>query len=248
MAAIKTLIETLFQSANKTSIEKNWLQSIIDKYNHPERFTKEKVQPAFFESFDKFLDIKKLSDVRKKNFRVIYRALQRFKLYKHITLNLDTITDITLQAFEKFLKKEHTFFNKLDNGTYECVDKYKYIYETLPETRPPQPRGQNTINDVFAKLRTFFIWCINNNLTTNNPFKNFKVQECIYGTPYYLTIKERNQLYNADLSHRPQLAIQRDIFVFQCVIGCRVSDLYRFTKDNVINDCIEYIPRKTKVR
>ena len=42
------------------------------------------------------------------------------------------------------------------------------------------------------------------------------------------------------------LAVQRDIFVFQCLIGCRVGDLYKLTKSNVINEGIEYIPRKTK--
>lgn len=44
----------------------------------------------------------------------------------------------------------------------------------------------------------------------------------------------------------PQLAIQRDIFVFQCLVGCRVGDLIKMTKNCVINGGIEYIPRKTK--
>lgn len=43
-----------------------------------------------------------------------------------------------------------------------------------------------------------------------------------------------------------QLATQRDIFVFQCMIGCRVSDLYKMTYANIIGDCIEYVPRKTR--
>ena len=42
------------------------------------------------------------------------------------------------------------------------------------------------------------------------------------------------------------MAIQRDIFIFQTLIGCRVSDLYRMTKLNVVNEAIEYIPKKTK--
>ena len=95
-------------------------------------------------------------------------------------------------------------------------------------------------------MRTFYLWCIDNGKTTNNPFRHYKIEECVYGTPYYTTIEERNQLYNADLSARPKLAIQRDIFVFQCLIGCRVGDLYRFTKANVINGAIEYIARKTR--
>lgn len=107
-------------------------------------------------------------------------------------------------------------------------------------------RGQNTINDVFTKLRTFFRWAVEQGKTENNPFKHFTVEECVYGTPYYITIEERNQLYKTDLSVIPALAVQRDIFVFQCLIGCRVGDLYKMTKANVINGGIEYIPRKTK--
>ena len=63
---------------------------------------------------------------------------------------------------------------------------------------------------------------------------------------YYITLEERDRIFNADLSATPQLAIQRDIFIFQTLIGCRVSDLYRMTKLNVVNEAIEYIPKKTK--
>ena len=40
--------------------------------------------------------------------------------------------------------------------------------------------------------------------------------------------------------------MQRDIFVFQCVIGCRVSDLRRLTKASIVDGAVEYIPKKTK--
>jgi len=40
--------------------------------------------------------------------------------------------------------------------------------------------------------------------------------------------------------------VQRDIFVFHCCVGCRVSDLRRLTKDNFINGEIHYIARKTQ--
>jgi integrase len=34
--------------------------------------------------------------------------------------------------------------------------------------------------------------------------------------------------------------------MFQCLIGCRVSDLAQLTKANLVDGCIEYIPQKTK--
>lgn len=41
------------------------------------------------------------------------------------------------------------------------------------------------------------------------------------------------------------LEAQRDIFIFQCLIGCRVSDLLSMTHDSIINGGIEYMPQKT---
>ncbi len=72
-------------------------------------------------------------------------------------------------------------------------------------------------------------------------FRQISDKECTYGTPYYITLEERDRIFNAYLLATPQLAIQRDIIVFQTLIGCRVSDLYRMTKLNVVNEAIEYI-------
>ena len=35
--------------------------------------------------------------------------------------------------------------------------------------------------------------------------------------------------------------------MFQCLIGCRVSDLNRLTKANIVDGFVEYIPQKTKM-
>ena len=114
-----------------------------------------------------------------------------------------------------------------------------------PETRTPKPRGQNTINDVFTQLRTLFNWAFDLELTRNRPFRHFKVKECVYGQPIFITIDERNKVYNTDFSFDPALEKQRDVFVFQCLVGCRISDLYGMTKRSLIDGDVQYIPRKT---
>lgn len=246
------LIRQVYNSIiDKATLTSEIFEIEIDKALNPDKYDLIEKQKTFFETFNTFLDSRNISDIRKRNFRVIQRALQRFELYKRLdapgnfSLNLDSITPDILSEFGKFLSDEHNFFTKDDNDKLICSALYKPIYEAVPESRTPQPRGQNTINDVFTKLRTFFLWANNLGKTDNNPFKNFKVQECVYGTPFYITIEERNQLYHTDLSQRPQLATQRDIFIFQCLIGCRVGDLFKMTKSNRMNGAIEYIPRKT---
>ena len=253
VALRKSQIIELYNAApDKSVLTSEWLSTEMDKLLHP--VVKAQGDSAsFFEDFDSFLETRKLSDVRTRNFRVIYRALQRFELYRRINvskkfhLSFDSVTPDILREFESFLRKEHTFFTRDEaTGKFICSRKYKPVYDAFPETRTPQARGQNTINDVFTKLRTLFRWAVEQGKTDNNPFTHFSVEECVYGTPYYITIEERNILYNTNLDPAPGLAVQRDIFVFQCLIGCRVGDLYKMTKANVINGGIEYIPRKTK--
>lgn len=248
LSALISEIKSKFFITPIEQITKEWLEDVIDRYRFPDKYVIKEEKPAFFATFDLFLNKHKLSEVRKKNFRVIYRALQRFEMWNNTTLNLDTITQETLRDFEEFLRVESSYFAQDEQSKkWSCInEEYKAVYEAYPETRTPQARGQNTINDIFTKLRTFYLWCIDNGKTTNNPFRHYKIEECVYGTPYYITIEERNQLYNADLSARPALAVQRDIMVFQCMVGCRIGDLYRFTKANVINGAIEYIARKTR--
>lgn len=243
IALRKNIILQAYNSEqNKAELTSETFEVKIDKLLNPSNYLPiEETPQTFFEAFDEFLLKHKLSEVRKSNYKVVYRALQRYELYttkttsKEFKLNLDTITAATLHSIEEFLKKE-----------FAICDEMPELYEAVPETRTPQKRGQNTINGIFTKMRTFYLWSIASGKTANNPFKRFIVEECVYGTPFYISIDERNKLYTADLTSRPQLAIQRDIFVFQCLIGCRVNDLYKMTTANIINGAIEYIPRKTK--
>ncbi|MDR1583377.1 MAG: site-specific integrase [Prevotellaceae bacterium] len=242
LSGINILISEELKTIDRDNSD--WLRDCLDKYYQRGQYTptieKPESKQSFFDIFNEFLDKHKLSDIRKNNFKVVLRALKRYELYKQekqkkFTLSFDTFTADTLDDIVTFLRQEHKL--------YETHSK---LYEQVPESRTPEPRGQNTINGILTKIRTFIIWCVDKGKTDNNPFRNYSIEECVYGTPYYISIDERNQLYHTDLSHRPALAIQRDIFVFQCLIGCRVADLYKFTKQNIINGAIEYIARKTK--
>lgn len=191
------------------------------------------------------------SDVWKKNFDVLIRALKRYETFvrlsdnkrKDFTLDIDTIDKNTLEDIESYLRNEHTL-----------LDEYPKIFEKFPantdtkrKSPKPQPRGNNTICALFNKFKAFYNWAIEKEKTSNDPFRGYEgITSEKYGTPYYITLDERNQIADFDLSERPQLAIQRDIFIFQCCIGCRVSDLMRLTDNNIIDGAIEYIPTKTK--
>lgn len=183
---------------------------------------KEKVEVVETETiytlFDRFLNERKLSTNRHDHYMVLKRCLERYEIHTKQPVTFE----INVQSFEHYLSIEHTLFEKQDE------------------------RGKNTIIGLLKKLRSFIIWANNNEHTTVNPFKTFKIEEAKYGTPFFLTIAERNHLYKCDLSHRKDLAIQRDIFIFQCLVGCRVADLMRLTSANIIGNFLEYVATKTK--
>jgi site-specific recombinase XerD len=232
----KKLIRSIYDSSIELTSE--ILELKIDQSLHPEKYISDEIEQkkqSYFEIFDEFLKLHKISEGRKAHYRVLKRALQRYELYREITLDIDTISKDTIRDIETFLKDEKSVF-----------DMHPEIYEKIPESRKPQPRGINTISGILSRYRTFCLWMVEEEKTTNNPFKGFSIDGEVYGTPYYISIEERNKLHNFDLSERPQLAIQRDIFIFHCLIGCRIGDLYSLTKSSVINGGIEYIARKTK--
>lgn len=247
VSELKQVILDAYNEADKEALTSETFCTIVDKRLHPDKYLKP--SNDFFSTMSEFLQKRKLSEVREKNFMVLYRALKRYEMFVSINqkkvfmLDIDTINSDTIEDFESFLRNEHTL----------CME-YPQLYEGFPanvsklrKTKMPVQRGDNTICSIFNRLRAFINWCNEQGKTTNKPFANYEgVTTEKYGTPFYITIDERNQIADFDLSNRPQLAIQRDIFVFQCLIGCRVSDLLKMTEANVMRGAVEYIPQKTK--
>lgn len=245
IAERKKLLLSIYDST--PNITSDGLEQLIDEQIHPEKYQKQR--DDFFFIMETYLQKKKLSEVREKNFRVLVRALQRYELFvsaykrKEFKLELDKVNFETIEDIESFLRNEHNLYNEYP----DIYKEFPAIVNTKRKSIKPQPRGNNTICALFNKLRAFYNWCNQQGITENCPFKKYSgITTEKYGTPFYLTLNERNFIADYDLSTHPQLAIQRDIFIFQCLIGCRISDLLKMTPENIINEAVEYIPHKTK--
>lgn len=196
----------------------------------------------FGNAFDEFLLAHDLSESRLLQYEVLRRLVLRFCMYSNKThdvkdavrTDIRSFTSHTLSSLWTFTEREHIIFKE-----------HPEFFEAFPDKREPRQRGKNTINDLFKKLRTFFHWCKDSGIMPKNPFDTFKVGADLYGTPVYITLDEVRTIYEADLSDCPRLARQRDVFVFQCCVGCRVGDLLKFKKSNLIDDSLQYIPHKT---
>lgn len=227
---LKDHILTEYNKIDKNNIQVSWLNDLVDKYHHPEKY--EKVPETLLDHYNTWLTEHKVSDNRRKQMKVLGGMLYRFGRYKGIELTLNNFTLEILKEFEQFLYNEHTL-----------PKKHPSIYEDTSEKMLPKKRSRNRISCLLSMLRGFF----NSDKIKKypSPFVEFHIDPEVYGTPIYISKEERDLIYKCDLSSRPALAIQRDIFIFQCLIGCRVGDLMRFTADNIHNGVLSYIAHKT---
>ena len=200
-----------------------------------------------FKAFERFVETQNVSHDRKRQYNVILRALKRYEIYSGEKITFETLSSDFLRDFYDYYSSEHQFVKIDEEGKRYIADPLlKQAYEAVPECRLPKPRGGNTLYGFMSRLHTFIHWALKNDLLTKDPFDNYDMGTSVYGTPFYLTKEERNQLYAATFPDNPGLDVQRDIFVFQCFIGCRIGDLMKMTRENIIDGAIEYIPRKTK--
>lgn len=235
----KKLIRKLYDS--KPGITSDQLDLMIDQELHPEKYYTETAKPkTFFDIYDLFVASYRGTERMKQHYRSVKRILQRYELFTQKTIpsfafTFESIDAELLRDVESFIHIEHTLF-----------EKHPDIYIAVPDSRAPKQRGRNRTNKIFRYLRTVVLWAMEEKQTTINSIPKFNIEQDVYGTPYYISIDERNTLYQKNLSEQPQLAIQRDIFVFHCLIGCRVGDLLKMKKNSIIDNAVEYIPRKTK--
>ena len=250
MEEISTFIQEEFikAGAGKVELVDKWLSSkLLDRIKIPKGERKSTVDNSTISTLAHFIEVHDISESQKRQYKVLYRALQRFTLYTCTSIELDDLTADTLRQFADYLSTEHKFIGKDKEGNPIIIDsRYQEVYDQVPECRYPKPRGKNDIIGTMSRFRTFVKWAKKNHLTTNEPFDEYEIGQPMYGTPFYITKEERNILYAAEFPKNPGLEIQRDIFVFHCFIGCRVGDLLQMKKSNVINGAIEYVPRKTK--
>lgn len=250
LISIERLLITTAQETTADNYTKTYFEEVIKRAEHPEQYQSQpqEAPPSFFETYREYYTTQPIGPARVAKYKVLERALLRFEAYKretealNFTLDLNTFTTAQATEFYTFLAQEHIY-----------SELYPEIYATIPSDthkarkRPKQEqRGHNTIVSLIRCLRAFFNWAFTHGHTVLRPFASFdKPMAEKYVTPYYITQEERNIIANWPMEgHRD--AAQRDIFIFQCLIGCRVSDLIRLTPADIVNGAVEYIPEKTK--
>lgn len=235
-------VEERYNAMRGHEIPKGWLAMVVDDFYRQE-LGNSSAGATFFQLYDEYLaatGIENSSHSRQMCYDVQRKSLVRFQNFKRLTqptfnLTIEGFGIMVLREYEEFLRNEHIY-----------VYTFPQILKGAPLTLKLRQKSQNAISNRFKYIRSIYNWAIKTGRLNINPMQGFTVAEEIYGTPFYLTIEERKKLEEFDFSNDPCLAIHRDIFVFHCCVGCRVSDLFSFTRENIVGTQLHYIARKTK--
>ncbi len=192
------------------------------------------------EVVDESLTIKKKTP--HKTLREVY---EEYRLARGIDVSTCRQYEVLLGALERFEPRRIWYADKV---SLQDIDAFCAFFRSERCGRKTIQRSQNTLTGKLKRWRALQNFAVLRGYAPSSPFSQFLIPSEVYGSPVFLTTEERDRLYAFD-DLSPSLRVQRDVFVFQCHVGCRVSDLVSLTKENVTPDgFLQYIPQKQRRR
>lgn len=156
----KHLTRKFINDSLTTRVGPRWLRDALEEYfGNRGNYT-------FNAAFDKFLHVHELSDSRISQYEVLRRLVLRFLLWKKGRADSAYARGTDLRFFDTNLLIDLWEFTEKE---YLIYKQHPEFFQAFPDKREPRPRGRNTVNDLFKKLRTFFRWCTDVNLVEKNP-------------------------------------------------------------------------------
>lgn len=203
-----------------------------------------------------------VSDGRMKRVRTIIKKLEQYELKRNRVITIGNCTPEILADFEKFLLTEVKVDTRRNHRNDIGVGE-----------------GKNTANTDLKLIKAVFNYCERNGIVDKTPFVRFELPKAVYADPIFLSQDELSAIALADYDvfekyikqsfkerikkgeirvmptakqieeYARSLEEKRDIFVFQCRVGCRVGDLLKLTKGNINEGkdgvYLHYIAEKT---
>lgn len=238
---VKSIIDALSESFNTETSDVSWAKSVIDNCVNPVANDNTGLTTVIYR-MEQYLAEHPMSKGSVLAYKPTIKKLQRYEAFKReiegkegFTLYCETIRPEDYLDFREYIINEYIYYND-----------YPEFYEKFDlGSHPPKQPSSTWVIDVMHHLRIVGHWCIRMGFTTNRSCDAFTIPAAVHGTPYYLTLEERDKVFHADLSKKPELEVYRDLFMFQSLVGCRVGDMFSFTPDNVVGDLLQYLPHKT---
>ncbi len=220
--------DELLNTRDKINLEKDWLKTVIDKFNNPEKYKKNKI--TLFRFIESYIESsknrinpssgKKIASSTLKKYGTCFYHLKEYVKREEKQIDFDDITIDFYYNFMKYLTKDCNL-------------------------------ATNTVGKQIAVLKGFMSAAVDQGLTNNTDFRkrNFKIvteeSEAIY-----LNEDELDKLWKHDFSEAEHLERVRDYFLIGCWTGCRFEDWDSINSKNIKNGFLIYEQGKTgqKVR
>ena len=241
-------VDEAANNADKDTIQGTWLADLVERYNYPDKFIKGQGKDIY-SLFAEYLSKKQFSTDFHKGNLVMIRSFYRWVAFRNATerkqfsIGIDILTKEDIEDYKDYLSNEQTLaeehphlFARIMANYPDCIGKGRNTIEA---------RGGNAVFKLMKKLKQFFAYLNSEGITTNNPFEGLNIGSEKFGTPFYITTEERDIIASTPMPTQ-HLTTQRDIFVFHCFIGCRVSDLIKLTESNITDGVLAYTPHKTQ--
>lgn len=243
---VADIITKLTDEYDAETADAVWVREVVNRCMFPD--VEQKLStPTFIDRFEQYLNEHKMAENSYNIYKPTLKKLKRYEAYKReidgikgFHLYVETITSDDYHDFEEYIQCEHELFK-------EYADFYSQF--GLKGVSVPKPMAIVSITFMIRHLRTIHHWCIKQGYTTNKSCDQVSNPDPTLGTPIYITLEERDKIYNADLSKQcMSIRMARDFFMFQSLIGCRVGDLRKLTYDNIHDGVLTYLPHKTMGR
>lgn len=257
------------------TISKDWILNVFDQVNTGKIFLKgewisfdsimyaagQEVEQHYrikdcrnlYDYFPQYLMSRKRSGYTCESFQVLANMLCRFELYQQLVLGnrkyslcIDTISSDTIESFRSYSRTEGELYQK-----YE--EKFKRVIELAQLRMPrlkPAPIANRSANQMIAHLRQLKAVCkfliYEERETDNFPFENVEIGDYdMNRQPICLNKSEILAIKHHTFEEGSVLSVQRDIFIFQCVSGCRYRDMICLTEANIKEKALSYKPIPT---
>lgn len=178
------------------------------------------ISSKFFEVYELFLLEKKNDFTEGANSET---TIKRYEYNKKLLIDFQ----------ESRNKKIH--FNQINKNFYNSFIEYCVSTKS---------HSANTLRRNVGLLKTFLYWSLENGYTYKTDFQKFKAPKAQQTDEVALTLEQVKEVFEFDLSENPKLERIRDLFIFGCATGMRISNYSKVEKKDIQNGFIKVRDKK----
>ncbi|MFC7773315.1 tyrosine-type recombinase/integrase [Flavobacterium sp. GCM10027622] len=178
------------------------------------------ISSKFFEVYDLFLSEKKNDFTDEANSET---TIKRYEYNKKLLFDYQTNRNKKIN------------FNQIDKAFYNsfiefCISEKKH--------------SANTVRRNVGLFKTFLYWATENNHTYKTDYQKFKSPKSQLTDEVALTLEQVQEVFEYDFSTNEKLERVRDLFVFGCATGMRISNYSDIEKKDIHDGFIKVRDKK----